>query len=174
MDLEPLSLTQASEDLFNFAIEQEDIQWLLANLPQDPQINRHTVEYELRMLKLIGVGWCIAFFLENQARRTPLLEHYWQAVQAFSQELSRTTRYLIPEPIDYFAVLKERFHTYQEAMAARVQVGSPACAADPLQVIGPVFAGACQQADNVFIMMAGAKLFRSVMAHVRAYLDAWA
>ena len=56
-------VAQAAEDLFNFAIDREDVKWLLAHLHAEATVKRHSVEYELQILKLITVGWSIAFYL---------------------------------------------------------------------------------------------------------------
>ncbi|HUT43168.1 MAG TPA: hypothetical protein VMW95_02435 [Desulfobacterales bacterium] len=51
--------------LFNFAIDREDIKWLMERLPKEANIKRSTVEYELQILKIISVGWSISYYLEN-------------------------------------------------------------------------------------------------------------
>jgi len=49
---------KAGEDLFNFAIDREDAKMLMAHLPEEADIKRSTVEYELQILKIISIGWC--------------------------------------------------------------------------------------------------------------------
>lgn len=70
------TLEQAGEDLFNFAIDREDVKWLLAQLPEQTEVKLSTVEYELQILKIISVGWGTAYLLENSPNKTPLLELY--------------------------------------------------------------------------------------------------
>ncbi len=165
MTMNQSAVARAGADLFDFAVEREDVVWLMQQLPADAQASRHTLEHELQILKIIGVGWYIAYYLENRPCKTPLLQHYWQAVQEFSQNLSDTTGWLISNKFDYFQILKDRLDTYRAAMAD--QTGE-----DPLKIIGPTFAAVCDQPDNVFAMMTGAKLFLSVMTNVRTYLEA--
>ena len=54
------NVKQAGEDLFNYAIDREDVKWLMTNLPENADIKRTTVEYELPILKIISVGMFIA------------------------------------------------------------------------------------------------------------------
>ncbi|NQT68850.1 MAG: hypothetical protein HQ552_04655, partial [Desulfobacteraceae bacterium] len=76
-------IEEAAEDLFNFATDHEDVKWLMEHLPKEADIERGKVEYELRMLKIISVGWSLSYYLENHFHK--LLELYWQAVNEFSQ-----------------------------------------------------------------------------------------
>ena len=62
--------------MFNFAIDREDVKWLLAQLPEQTEVKLSTVEYELQILKIISVGWGTAYLLENSPNKTPLLELY--------------------------------------------------------------------------------------------------
>ncbi len=71
---------KAGEDLFNFAINREDIKTLMTHLSEKADIKRGKVEYELQILKIISIGWSISYYLENGAQKNQLLESYWQAV----------------------------------------------------------------------------------------------
>ena len=50
------NIEQAGEDLFNFAIDREDIKRFMEHLAEEADIKRATVEYELQILKMISVG----------------------------------------------------------------------------------------------------------------------
>ncbi|MGB5750482.1 MAG: hypothetical protein WBM69_26170 [Desulfobacterales bacterium] len=52
---------QAAEDLFNYAIDREDVNWLMSNLAKEADIKRTTVEYEFPILKIISVGWSLSY-----------------------------------------------------------------------------------------------------------------
>ena len=86
---------KAREDLFNFAINREDIKTLMSHLPVEADIKRGKVEYELQILKIISIGWSISYYLENCAQKNQLLEGYWKAVHEFSQSISTTTGLMI-------------------------------------------------------------------------------
>ncbi len=155
----------AAETLFDYAIDREDVKWLMAQLHVQAAVNRHTVEYELQILKIISVGWSIAYHLENDPAKQPLLEEFWKAVQAYAQNLSQTTELMIGQDIDYFQILRERLDMYLAAMAASDEKN------EPTTVIGPAFAQTCGNGDDIFTRLTGAKMFMSVVGRVKTFLD---
>jgi hypothetical protein len=157
-------LEQAGADLFNYAIDREDVKYLLALLPKEAAVVPAKVEYELQLLKIITVGWSISYYLESSAWKPALLELFWQAIQQFALNLSHTTGEIIGQPVDYFAVIKARLNTYVAALAA-----DPA-ATEPARVIGHEFATACGRGDDLFTFMTGSKMFISATAQVEQYL----
>lgn len=152
--------------LFNFAIDREDIKWLMEQLPKEANIKRNTVEYELQILKIISVGWSISYYLENNPKKNTLLELFWMEIYEFSQHLSTTTGLMIGQDIDYFQILQERLDMYVNAMAQNP--GAP----EPSTVIGPEFARTCGNADDIFTFMTGSKMFLSITGQVKEYLEA--
>lgn len=160
-------IEQAGEDLFNYAVERDDIKYLMARLPEQAQAKPTKVEYELQVLKIISVGWSASFYLEGTPKRkTAVLELYWDAVNQFSKQLSETTGLMIGQDIDYFEIVKERLDGYVKVMADNSE------ATDPAELIGPAFADICGQEDDIFTSMTGAKLFANTIMHVRRYLEA--
>ena len=161
------SIRQAGEDLFNFAIEREDVKWLMAHLSPSAKVKITTLEYELQILKIISVGWSIAYYLTGMQDCKAALETlFWNAVNHFSKQLSETTGLMIGQDIDYFEILKKRLDQYVQAMHDDLQAQEPAA------VIGPVFAGLCGETDDLFAAMAGSKMFHSTTVRVRRYLEA--
>ena len=158
-------IEQSASDLFNFAIDREDVKWLLARLPQSDKIKPGTVEYELQILKLISVGWGIPFYLENNPLKTPVLELFWKAVHEFSKGISETTALMIGKDIDYFQVLKDRLDMYVAAMGQKTD------AKEPTAVIGAAFARICGDPDDILIYMTGAKMFFVTTNRVKTYLE---
>jgi len=159
-------IQQAAEDLFNFAIERDDTKWLMARLPAEADINPTTVAYELQILKIISVGWSISFFLEEWPEKQQLVEQFWEAVRAFSQSLSTTTEMMTGQDIDYFQVLKGRLDSYLDALRQNPE------ASNPEAVIGPEFARHCGNANDLFAVYTGGRMFSGVTGRVREYLDA--
>ena len=159
-------LAQAAEDLFTFAIDREDVKWSLARLPTGAPIDRNAVEYELQALKIITVGWSIAYLLAENLQKERLQVDYWNAVRRFAGSLSETAGLLIGQDIDYFQVLRQRLDMYRAAVSA------PQDAVEPAQAIGPAFARACGRPDDLAIAMAGARLFRCAVDRVGTYLTA--
>ena len=126
------AVEQAGEDLFNYAVERDDIKWLMEQLPQEAGAKPTTIEYELQILKIVGVGWGISYYLEGTpGRKNKMLELYWHAINDFSKQLSETTGLMIGQDIDYFEILKTRLNDYVEAM------GTDPEASDPAVLIGP-------------------------------------
>lgn len=159
------AVEQAGEDLFNFAIDREDVKTLLAALPIDSDIERSKVEYELGILRIISVGWSISYFLEHSPHKNRLAELYWKAVQEVSQSISSTAGLMVGNDIDYFQILKDRLNMYVDAMRQKPDAPAPA------GVIGPEFAGACGNINNVYAVLAGTKMFIATVASVKACLE---
>lgn len=158
-------IEKARDDLFNFAIDREDTKWLMERLPQEADIKRSTVEYELQILKIISVGWSISYYLEDDPRKNPLLELFWMTIYEFSQQLSTTTEMMIGQDINYFQTLKKRLDMYVAAIAQHPE------ASEPSAVIGPEFARTCGNADDIFTFMTGSKMFLSTTGQVKEYLE---
>jgi hypothetical protein len=159
-------LEQVAEDLFEFAIDRTDLRFLMEHLSKEADIKRVTVEYELQILKIITVGWSIAFYLEHSPQKNLILEVFWKAVFEYSQGLSETTGLMIGQDIDYFQILKNRLEMYVDAM--NNQPDAP----EPSAVIGPEFAKTCGNAKDLFTFMTGTKMFVSTNNKVKEYLEA--
>ena len=159
-------IEKAGEDLFNFAVDREDVKALVANLPQEAEIQGVTVEYELQILKIISVGWSISYYLEKGPQKTQLAEIYWQAVQEFSKSISGSTGLITGHEIDYFEILKNRLDMYLHALNENPYVSQP------VSVIGPEFARTCGNVDDAFTILTGAKMFSATIGSVKEYLEA--
>lgn len=158
-------IEKVRDDLFNFAVDREDIKWLMERFPKEATVKRSTVEYELQILKIISVGWSISYYLESNPHKNPILEMFWMAVYEFSQNLSTTTELMIGQDIDYFQILKERLDMYVNAVSQNPE------APEPSTVIGPEFARTCGNADDIFSFMTGSKMFLSTTGQVKEYLE---
>jgi hypothetical protein len=159
-------IEKAGEDLFNFAVDREDVKTLVANLPEEIDVQVVTVEYELQILKIISVGWSIAYYLEKGPQKTQLAECYWQEVQQFANNISASTGLVTGHEIDYFQILKDRLDMYLAALNENPQV------TQPVSVIGPEFARTCGNVDDAFTALTGAKMFSATIGSVREYLEA--
>ena len=159
-------IERAGEDLFDFAVNRDDVKWLIARLPDESPAPRSKVEYELQILKIVAVGWSISYHLENRPWKMPLSEQYWNTVREFSHSLSETTGLLIGQDIDYFQILKERLDQYVQALKQHPE------ATEPATVIGPEFGRLCGDAEDLFVFMAGSKMFINAVQQVGTYLQA--
>lgn len=161
-----MTIERAGEDLFNFAIDREDLKEVMEYLPLEADIRRVTVEYELQILKIISVGWSLSYYLENSPQKSQLAETYWEAIREFSKSLSTTTELLLGHDIDYFQILKDRLDMYLDALSKHPE------ASQPVAVIGPEFARTCGNVDDAFTVLCGARMFTATIGSVREYLEA--
>ncbi len=157
-------LKMACDDLFNYAIDREDVMWLANRYSEKSDVETSNLEYELQILKIVGVGWNLFYFLEKSSYRNLLSESYWDEIRNFARELSEGAGKLAEKNINYFGVLKERLDMYLAALTENSSEG------DATKTIAPAFAKQCGDKDDVFAFMAGAKMFRTVADRVRRYL----
>lgn len=158
-------IEQAGDDLFNFAVDRQDVKTLIAHLHDEVQCKPATIEYELQILKIISVGWAVSFYLENKRHKDALAEVFWNAVHGFAESLSETTGLMTGRDIDYFQILKDRLDTYVAALSEKPE------ATEPAAVIGVEFARACGNVDDVFTIMAGSRMFIAAVGSVKEYLE---
>lgn len=155
----------AGERLFQYAIDRGDMNAILGTLPLSAPEQRGVLEYEIQLLRIISVGWAIAFFLADDGRKTELGRHFWEQVKVFSATLSTSASLTVASDIDYFDVLKNRLESYVGALDAAGKIPDPAMA------IGPAFAGICGDKDDACAILAGNKMFSHTINAVREYLD---
>jgi len=158
-------LTQAAQELFNYAIEREALKQIVAHLPDQMESRKVTVEYELQLLKIISVGWGITFFIPNQSIKEVLSEAFWHHIRALSQGVSEASSASIGKDVDYFAILKERLDIYVNALHHFTD------APDTAKVIGATFAKLCGDEANSYIILAGKRTFSLASASVKNYIE---
>jgi hypothetical protein len=159
------NIDHAGEQLSRFAIDRGDMKAILDPLPVEVPATRVALEYEIQLLRIIAVGWAIAFFLSDSDLKTPLGQQYWEHIHAFSATLSTSASLTVGSDIDYFDILKQRLDYYVDALDAAGRIPQPAMA------IGPAFAGICGARDDARAMLAGSKMFSHTINAVREYLD---
>ena len=164
-DLPTSPLDPVTEGLFNFAIDREDVKWLVATLPAETAAEANTVEYELQLVKIIFVGWSILYATEECTSRQKMAERYWQAIHELSANVSHTTGLMIGKEVDYFAAVRERLDRYLGALQRDN-------GADPAGVVGREFARCCGAPDDLFTAMAGSRLFVATISRTKEYLAA--
>ena len=156
----------AGEQLFQFAIDRGDMKAILDTLPlQEPQ-KRSALEYEIQLLRIISVGWSVAFFLSEDILKGPIGQLFWEHVRTFATTLSSSASLTVGSDIDYFDILKQRLDYYVGTLERAGQTSQPAT------VIGPAFAKACGDQDDPCAILAGSKMFAHTIHAVREYLQA--
>lgn len=157
-------LEKVSENLVNFSVDRNDINRIMAMLPEDESINKVTVEYEVPLLKIVSVGWAIAYYMENRPEKQALLESFWNDMDVFSRDITSVTALTTGANINYFHMLKERVDTYVQALNMQPD------AKDSAAVIGPTFAGICNAPGNIHVIMTGNRVFNAAIIGVKEYL----
>ena len=163
--MEQSVIENAGEELFHFAIDREDIKTLMTCLPEEANVTRPTVEYELQLLKIVMVGWSISFFLEKTPHKNQVGERYWKTIHEFSGDLSSNLGVMTGRELDYFQVVRERLDRYLDAVVRKP--GAP----EPAAVIGPEFAKHCGNEQDVFTIMTGSRMVAAVIHNVKTYLN---
>ncbi len=162
---EKTSVEQVGENLFNFAMDREDIKLFIENLADEANCKPAAVEYELQLLKIIATGWSLSFFLENSSQRDQIAENFWKLIHGFSADLSETTGLMTGHDLNYFQIVKSRLDEYVDILADQPE------ATEPAAVIGPAFAGFCGDADDIYTIMVGSRMFIITVARVKDYLE---
>jgi hypothetical protein len=155
----------AAKALFDFAIDREDVKWLLAKPPEEHKLSKDTMEYELQILKIISTGWSISFYLADHHLKFEVAEHFWKHVHSFSDTITSTTELTIGKKVDYFNVLKERLDAYLNSLKGLTEE------TDPLSIIGPEFSQFCGDKDDVFAILTGSKLFAATLKRVKDFIE---
>jgi hypothetical protein len=158
------TIARASEHLFQYAIDRGDMHMILNALPPAVDEKRVALEYEIQLLRIISVGWAIAFFLADNGLKTALGQHFWNCIQSFSGTLSASAALTVGSDIDYFDILKQRLDYYVDALDRAGEIPEPAMA------IGPAFARVCGDKDDACTILAGSKMFAHTIDAVRDYL----
>jgi len=159
-------VARAGEQLFQFAIDRGDMQAILNSLPPTMQENRVALEYEIQLLRIISVGWAIAFFLADDRLKNPVGQYFWENIRAFAATLSSSASLTVGADIDYFDTVKQRLDFYVGTLESACGIDQPA------MVIGPAFAEVCGDQDDACASLAGSKMFTHTIHAVREYLQA--
>lgn len=76
--IEPLSVEKFGENLAAFAINRDDLKMLLTTVPDSEKSRLTTIEYELQILKILSVGWGIAFYMKEGEKKQSVTTIFWQ------------------------------------------------------------------------------------------------
>lgn len=158
------AVAKAGEQLFQFAIHRGDMNAILDALPLNPPEKRVALEYEIQLLRIISVGWAVAFYLSDSDLKKPLGQHFWEQVRHFSETLSTSASLTVGSEIDYFDTIRQRLDFYVDTLDRAGDVETPSIA------IGPAFAEMCGDRDDACAVLAGSKMFVHTIDAVREYL----
>ncbi len=165
--IEPLSVEQLGENLVTFAINRDDLKMLLTTVPETEKGHLTTIEYELQILKILSVGWGIAFYMSEGEKKKFLTKIFWQHIQEIARNISTLTGTATGEQIDYFNILRNRLDDYLKVIQQNSDNVS-----DPSHIMGPAFADMCRCTDNSAVILVGTKMFTLTLGSVKEYLNA--
>ena len=165
MENQVQDLAALCKNLAEYAVDRDDIKVFVHNLPTDQNINTVTVDYELQLLKIISVGWALSVCMENHPQKSQAAVEFWNLIRGFSKDISDVTQMMIGHDVDYFQLLKERFDFYVDSLGRAVSGD------DLTSAIGPAFAECCEDKDNPFVTLTGARIFSYSVRGVREYLE---
>lgn len=165
---ETLPPKKLAQNLATFAIDRTDLKNLLATLPEESHPHLTAIEYELQLLKILSVGWALAFFMPaTDKNKGVVTEMFWTTIQEISNNISTLTQTTTGQNIDYFEILKQRLDTYLAIMHK-----NPDDVQNPATVIGPAFAAACHCENDAAAVLTGTKMFTLTLGAVKEYLNA--
>lgn len=160
-----LNIDELTEILSEFAIDRTEMYNLLTNFPSETDLNRTTIEYEIQILRILGVGWGISYFIHDELLKQALSESYWNSIQEFANNLSSISSVSMSQEFNYFDVIKERLGIY--LAETKFLTGDD----DPATVIGPKFAELCDHPNDAVVIWLGCKMFQAVFNQLKTYLS---
>lgn len=159
---------QAKQDLIDYAVDREEIKWLMERLDAAADIDRTAVEYELGVLKIVATGLAISFYMEDAPHKNDLVSGFWAGIDEFSVGISETSGAVAGTRIDYFGVLKKRLDEYVDAISRNPDGRARN---DASVAVGPKFAEICGNVDDVYTRMTGMSMFMTNVDRVGRYLQ---
>jgi len=170
--IEPLSVEKLGENLAVFAINRDDLKVILKTVPEEEKIHLTTIEYELQILKILSVGWGIAFYMADGKNKHELTLVFWQHIQEIAKNISTLTETSTGHQIDYFNILRSRLDDYLKAMQEHSEQEYFIKVSDPSYFMGPAFADICHCSDNAAVILVGTKMLTLTLGAVKEYLNA--
>ena len=162
-----ITIQELAGNLAAFAIDRTELKELMAAIPEENHLNMTALEYELQILKILSVGWALAFFMPaSDSNKAPLTRIFWENIRDISDKISTMTRTASGQEIDYFNILKQRLDTYLKVMQDNSDDS-----ASPAAVMGPAFASACKCENNAVAILTGTKMFTLTLGAVKEYLN---
>ena len=155
---------QLAHLLLNIAVNQRETKAALGGVETEAPINWVAVEYELQLMRIVTVGWAIAYFSDDIPVPEGLDETFWEGVRAYCTAVSAMTEPVLGSGADYFGTVRQRLEYYVRVMTHFAD------AADPVRVVGPAFAKLCGCEDSQEVIDIGRRVFSRCLARVQKQL----
>ncbi len=164
-DKKKISVEEAGKILVDFSTDRNDLKMILGQLPENPDFDLVTVEYEMQLLKILSIGWGISYYMPEGFEKEKLAAEFWNLINLLSKNISLSVSSSIDKEIDYFEIIRERLDQYLKVLQLNSEIS------DPASVIGPKFAELCGFKDDVYVIISGAKIFNLALNGLREYLE---
>ncbi len=165
IEKQPTTVAEAAEALAGFAMDRGEIKIQLDNIPDEADIDKTLLEYEIQLLRIVFTGWALSFFMPDLPQKNDLAKSFWLIIYQLAQKISELVSSTSGIEVNYFDSIRERTEIYTGAMTSASE------GADPAEIIGSAFAGLCDNVESQPIIDSGKWMFGSTLATVKAYLD---
>lgn len=154
-----------ADNLFNYSIARDDIKAISSGIPDCSSQEEQTYIFELQILKIISIGVSINYLLDSNESKVDISEKYWKNIMDFSNSINDAAGTYSDVSIDYLSEIRRKLDYYLK------ELNSCPGSTEPASVIGPAFAFQCGDKENTFAVLAGARIFKTVVSGVRQYFQ---
>ncbi len=159
------TVTQAGQILLDYSVNRNELSEILQGFPEDIEINRVAVEYELQLMKIIFVGWALSYYGHQHPRKEALLENFWNGVREFAVGLSTASTASTGQELDYFSIITERLNDYLDVLQ-KASENTPSAS-----VVAFHFSKKCGHEGDPYTIIAGKKMFNFAVGGVKNYIE---
>ena len=150
--------TEVGTNLVSFALDPEDTNSALGELPSTGGVDRDTIQYELRFLRLFAVDYGITLGLGSKSpEKEKATKWYFSCLDSVVRDF--------PNDVGarFLGILRDRVDNY--VMTLKLSSNE-----EPFSIIGQSFAKFCGNEEDTDLATLGRKIFLSTANGVADYL----
>jgi hypothetical protein len=145
--------------LAGFALDPNDIQECVNELPRQVDVNRGSVEYELRFMRCLAVDVAITQALRSEpSKKEAVSSAYIACLRSIAEDMPQGVG------VAFLSALGERFDGYVEVIRKFPDE-------EPFSVASTYFAALCRNPRDMDFLVYGKKMFLSTMNGAAEYLE---
>lgn len=148
--------------LVRHSLTADELFPLIQGLPETSAIPQSRLEYELRILKILSMGWGLSYYLDEGEVKEKIVTGFWKEIFLFSGELDQVAG-ATGLNLSYFSLLQERFTAY----LARVEALP---LKDIIKIMGLACADFCGDENDSYIFVVAKKVFADTLTTLQTYL----
>jgi hypothetical protein len=160
-----ITVSQACQILLDYSVNRDELNEILQGFPEDIEINRVAIEYELQLLKIIFVGWALSYYAHQHPHKHALLETFWNGVRELATGLSTASSVSTGQDLDYFSIIAERLNNYLKVLEEASE-DTPSAS-----VVAFHFSKQCGHEGEPYTLIAGQKMFHFAVGGVKHYIE---